>query len=54
MDGLPEWVERVAKGIRENALPAASTNLEVITTALGDDAGVIGAAALARHTFTES
>jgi len=54
MDGLPEWVERVAQGIRENALPAASANLEVIAAALGDDAGVIGAAALARHTFTKS
>jgi len=47
IDGLPELVERVDQGIRQRALPAAWEDLEVMATALGSNAGVIGAAAVA-------
>lgn len=51
IDGLPEWVEQVEKGIGERALKAATGSLQVLSAKLGDDAGVIGAAALAMQSF---
>lgn len=51
LDGLPEWVERVEKGINQRALKAATGSLQVVTAKLGDEAGVIGAAALAMRSL---
>ncbi len=51
IDGLPEAVIRIDKGIRQRALKAASSPLQVLPAALANKAGVIGAAALAMHTF---
>jgi glucokinase len=46
--GLPVLAERAAEVIERRALAVASEKLEIVTSQLGADAGVIGAAALAR------
>lgn len=46
-NALPNLVERVEKGVKQQALPASTENLEVVQVHLLNDAGVIGAAALA-------
>ncbi len=48
VQGLPEYVRKVKLIVRENALQAAVEDLRIVTAMLGDKAGVIGAAALAR------
>ncbi len=52
IEGLPELVEQIEKGVREKALAVASQRLSFLHAALGGDAGVIGAAALALKTFS--
>jgi glucokinase len=47
IDGLPELVDRIADGVRSRALAAATAPLDVRPARLGDDAVVVGAAALA-------
>jgi glucokinase len=47
VEGFPELVEQVEKGVRQRALEAATAKLEVMRAYLGKDAGVIGAAAFA-------
>jgi glucokinase len=51
IDGVPELIDKVRDGVRGRALPAATSNLEVVRGALGAAAGVIGAASLAMRTF---
>ncbi len=51
IEGVPELVERIAKGVSEGALPAAVEPLLVLPAKLRSDAGAIGAATLAMHTF---
>jgi len=46
VDGLPEIVDRVDRGIRRQCLPAATEELKVVKAELAAEAGVIGAAAL--------
>jgi glucokinase len=46
--GLPDIVPVLDKRVREQALETPVENLRIITAALGNKAGVIGAAALAR------
>jgi glucokinase len=48
IQGRPEYVPAVECIVRENALQAAVEGLRIVMAALGDKAGVIGAAALAR------
>ncbi|UCE97072.1 MAG: ROK family protein [Candidatus Bathyarchaeota archaeon] len=48
IEGLPELVPTVEDFIRKRALESAVENLEVTKAACGDNAGVIGAAALAQ------
>jgi len=48
IEGMPELVNIVDKGIREYALKAATTKLKVVRSALNDYAGVIGAAVFAQ------
>jgi len=51
IDGLPELVERLDRGIRGRALQAAGESLRVLPAQLRNDAGVIGAAAVALRRF---
>ena len=53
IDGIPELIGRVDKGVRKHALAAACSSLIVMPAGLRSDAGVIGAAALAVRTFVE-
>jgi glucokinase len=46
IDGLPELVDRIADGVCARALEAAVASLDVRLAQLGDDAVVVGAAAL--------
>jgi len=48
IEGLPEMLPIVGRILRERALSAASENLRTIKAALGGEAGIVGAAALAR------
>ncbi len=48
--GLPELVERVDRGVRYRTLSAASEPLRVFAAQLGDQAGVVGAAAMAMQS----
>ncbi len=52
IEGYPDLVARVEGGVRERALPAVVKDLEVVKASLGNDAGVIGAAAMARVHFS--
>lgn len=52
IDGLPQLVEQVEQGIFRQCLPAATENFRVVGSALADEAGVIGAAALAMESST--
>jgi glucokinase len=49
IEGLPELIDRVDQGVCERALEAASAPLQVLPAQLKNDAGVVGAAALAMH-----
>ncbi len=49
IQGLPEYTSLVEHIVHLKALEAALEGLRVVTAALGNKAGVIGAAALARH-----
>jgi glucokinase len=51
LEGLPELIDQIDKGVRKRALPAATASLQVLPAKLGNDAGVIGAASLAVRTF---
>jgi glucokinase len=50
MEGLPELVARIEAGIHRQALEAARSKLRVLPAQLHNDAGVIGAGALALRT----
>jgi glucokinase len=45
IDGLPEFVDAIDKGVREIALKAATQSLEITKPKLGKEVGVIGSAA---------
>jgi glucokinase len=49
IEGIPELIERIEPEVKKRALPAATERLQLVKAVLGDDAGVIGAAALARE-----
>lgn len=46
IDATPELIPQIEKGIRSKALPIAQSDLTVLPSQLGKEAGVIGAAAL--------
>jgi len=48
IEGIPELIQMVKEFTRSRALEAAVEGLEIVKAALGGDAGVIGAAALAQ------
>lgn len=54
IEGMPELVSRIDDGVRRRALSAATARLNVCASKLGNDAGIIGAAALAMKTFSGS
>ncbi|MBI5439587.1 MAG: ROK family protein, partial [Deltaproteobacteria bacterium] len=47
VEGLPDLVERVRRGLPERALATAAQAVEVCRAKLGGEAGVVGAAAFA-------
>lgn len=47
IEGLPELVEQIDRGVREWALTGATESLEIVKSKLGSEAGIIGAAAMA-------
>jgi len=49
IEGTPEFIDVVAAGVRDSALSAASAAVKVVRAALGNDAGVVGAAAYLRR-----
>ncbi len=49
IEGNPEMIERVEDGARKRALAAAVRDIRFVRAALGNDAGVTGAAAVALH-----
>ena len=49
IEGLPVIISKKEKATRESALKASVENLRFVKAALGGDAGVIGAAALAQN-----
>lgn len=49
IEGLPELIAMAEPLVRAHALEAATRGLRIVKAALGNQAGVIGAAALARH-----
>mgnify|MGYP002153776267 CR=1 FL=1 len=51
VEGLPELLEQVDRGVRQKALAAATRSFQVIRAGLKNDAGVIGAATLAILLF---
>jgi glucokinase len=53
IDGIPELISRIDKGVRKQALAAACSSLLVMPAGLRSDAGVIGAAALAVRSFAK-
>jgi hypothetical protein len=49
---MPEMIPRIDKGVRRRALSAATGRLAICASKLGNEAGIIGAAALAMKTLT--
>jgi glucokinase len=49
IEGHPAHVDAVAEIVRERALPPARQRLDIVPSELGGQAGVVGAAAYARH-----
>ena len=54
IDGMPELVDKIAKGVRGSALPAAVQLVNIVPGKLGNDAGAIGASSLAIAALTTS
>ncbi len=49
--GLTAYLAAIKSAVQETALPSAGKSLNIVTTALGDKAGVIGAASLVQEQF---
>jgi len=54
IDGLPELIKTAEPFIKKRALRAAAQNLKVVKAALGNEAGIVGAAALAQDHLKET
>ena len=54
IEGMPELLQMVQSGVPDRALGPAVASLRIQKAALGENAGVIGAAALARERFGDS
>jgi glucokinase len=53
VEGLPELITRIEHGVYQRALAAARAPLQVLPAQLHNDAGVVGAAALAMRAASE-
>jgi len=51
INGLPEMIDRVRRGVMQSALASASMSCEIVPGMLGPGAGVVGAASVAMRTF---
>jgi glucokinase len=51
IEGMPEMVARIDKGVRSRALSAATGRLAISASKLGSEAGIIGAASLAMRSY---
>jgi len=51
IEGFPEFMERIDRGVRRQALSAAIRPLHILPAQLKNDAGVVGTAALTVHLF---
>ena len=54
MEGMPQLLDRIEKGVKKCALKAATENLKVLPASLHNDSGVIGAAAFALHSMDKT
>ena len=54
IEGIPELISLVEKETRQKALESSLKRLKIVKAALGDNAGVIGAARLARKEILEN
>jgi len=54
IQGLPEYISLAEHALRLNALQAAVESLDIVIAALGNKAGVVGAAALAYNKLQEA
>lgn len=54
IDGLPELIKTAEPFIKKRALKVAAQNLKVVKAALGNEAGIVGAAALAQDRLKET
>lgn len=52
-EGIPSLIWHIDQSVKKNALKAATSHLQILPAKLHQDAGVIGAAALAIHTFAK-
>jgi len=51
IEGIPELVHRVAEGVFQRAFVASTQGLEIVPSKLKENAGIVGSAMLAIHTF---
>jgi glucokinase len=51
IDGLPEMIDRVRRGVMQDALALPAASCEIVPGMLGPVAGVVGAASLAMRLF---
>ena len=51
IEGFPGLLSTIEKGIKKNALKAATASLKVVTAKLHNDSGVVGAAAYALRSY---
>lgn len=51
VEGIPELVHRVAEGVFQQAFAASTWGLQILPSKLKENAGIVGAAMLAIHTF---
>ncbi|MFI0434620.1 MAG: ROK family protein [Parachlamydiaceae bacterium] len=54
VDGIPEIVSMIEKGIREISLQAATQSMDVVKGRLGKEVGVVGSAAAIFHLLNQS
>jgi glucokinase len=54
IEGMPQLIESIEKGVKKYALKAATKNLKVLPAKLHNDSGVIGAAAFALQSLDKT
>lgn len=54
IEGIPSLIEKIREGINKRALPEAASAIKVVHAQLKNDSGVVGAAAIAIHSFANT